>query len=288
LYNRTSASSSGSVNYDLRPTTITNYEYPKEYTLEAQMALSMAVECGIGPGTHFKWEGEEYYYTEPSLRAETLLTTTSLMSAKLTRVLPETTYQGFTSYNTSSASEAEYLLSGLMNLPVVDGEVWWGDVFDYGYGGLECVVDLQNNTSSGSKYTNPYKLYLCTHQEDLARETSIYTATGGAFDFEKSYELIGSGIRAGEGYHKSCWPYSIVPRDNPPSGATLTTGACAYACNYDLSGYFNYPAGCHARAMMAGRGDANWSLVSARGWLGADSASSSNRYFAASLQIALA
>jgi hypothetical protein len=243
------------------------------------MALSYAVECGIGPEEEFTWDGFKYKYAcIPG--CHTLLEGPTL-NARLY------SWRDFSVTAYAKSSTTALTLQGQVKYewPVCDGMVLWGDVFDYGWAGLECVVDIQTPTSGKHVYTNPYTLYLCTHQKSLARETSI-TATSGGFGFESTYEKIGSGIRNGEAYSKSLWPYSIVPREK--GGATSTTGSCAYSVNYDYSGWFSDAVGTHKRACMLGRGYAAWSAASARLWLGRSSASCSARDYSASVQIALA
>lgn len=258
-----------------------NQEYPKGRTLEAQMALSWAVEKGIEPETKFTWDEEEYVYTNiPHLH--TLLEGPDMNA----RLFKWTDFSG-EPYEKGSANKV--VVTGQMKLqwPVCDGMVLWGDVFDYGYAGLEVVVDVVTPTSSGThRYTNPFIAYLCTSQENLIYLNSSYTS-GGGFGFEGTYEKIGEGIRNGEGYSKNLFPYSIVPVAK--GGGTLYTGSCAYSTNYDNYGDTVFSvAGRKVRAAMRGRGTAAWSYDSARYWHGNDSQSASNRYCAASLQVALA
>ena len=258
-----------------------NQEYPKGRTLEAQMALSWAVEKGIEPETKFTWDEEEYVYTNiPHLH--TLLEGPDMNA----RLFKWTDFSG-EPYEKGSANKV--VVTGQMKLqwPVCDGMVLWGDVFDYGYAGLEVVVDVVTPTSSGThRYTNPFIAYLCTSQENLIYLNSSYTS-GGGFGFEGTYEKIGEGIRNGEEYSKNLFPYSIVPIAK--GGGTLYTGSCAYSTNYDNYGDTVFSvAGRKVRAAMRGRGRALWSPASARLWYGYNSQSYSYRYCAASLQVALA
>ena len=258
-----------------------NQEYPKGRTLEAQMALSWAVEKGIEPETKFTWDEEEYVYTNiPHLH--TLLEGPDMNA----RLFKWTDFSG-EPYEKGTANKV--VVTGQMKLqwPVCDGMVLWGDVFDYGYAGLEVVVDVVTPTSNGThRYTNPFIAYLCTSQENLMYLNSSYTS-GGGFGFEGTYEKIGEGIRNGEGYSKNLFPYSIVPVAK--GGGTLYIGSCAYSTNYDNYGDTVFSvAGRKVRAAMRGRGHAHWSHASARNWLGNHSQSPSNRFYAASLQVALA
>jgi hypothetical protein len=247
--------------------------------LESQMALSYAVECGIGPEEEFTWDGFKYKYAcIPG--CHTLLEGPTL-NARLY------SWRDFSVTAYAKSSTTALTLQGQVKYewPVCDGMVLWGDVFDYGWAGLECVVDIQTPTSGKHVYTNPYTLYLCTHQKDLVYCSTDVTAAGGVFAFERTYEKIGSGIRNGEGWSGKLHPYSIVPVGR--GGGTMYTGTCSYQTNYDYSGWFSN-TGCHKRAALRGRGSANWSAASARNWAGDASASYSNRFFSASVQIALA
>ena len=283
LFCYSSSSASAAVYTDKRLTVVTNGEAPKERTLESQMALSLAVECGIQPNTIFYWDEETYKYTNVT-KAATLLDGPD-MNAKLIKIYPETEVYGFTTNDPTTAVESSVLVQVVLQIPVIDGEVFWGDVFDYGYAGCEVVVDVETSTAGASRYTNPFTAYLCTRQKDLTYTTAITNTDGSKFDFEYIYEKVGTGIRDGEGWVKEYFPYTPVPTSK--GGGTMTTGACSYAVNYDANGWFN-TVGSKVRASMRGRGHARWGAASARAWYGNRSQSHSARYFAASLQVALA
>lgn len=283
LYYYSSSSASAAISNDKRVTVVANGEAPKERTLESQMALSLAVECGIQPDTIFYWDEETYKYTNVT-KAATLLDGPD-MNAKLVKIYPETEVKGFTTRDSATAVESSVLVQVVLQIPVIDGEVFWGDVFDYGYAGCEVVVDVETPTTDGSKYVNPFTAYLCTRQKDLTYTTAITNTDGSKFDFEYIYEKVGTGIRNGEGWVKEYFPYTPVP--TAKGGGTMTTGACSYAVNYDASGWFN-TRGSKVRASMRGRGHAAWSYASARYWYGHYSQSYSYRRSAASLQVALA
>lgn len=256
-----------------------NLEHPKSRTLEAQMALSWAVEKEIEPETKFTWDEEEYIYTNiPNLH--TLLEGPD-MNARLFK------WTDFSGEPYEKGTTNKVVVTGQMKLqwPVCDGMVLWGDVFDYGYAGLEVVVDVVTPTSSGiHRYTNPFIAYLCTSQEKLMYLNSSYTS-GGGFGFEGIYEKIGEGIRDGEAYSKNLFPYSIVP---VTKGGTLYTGSCAYSINYDNYGDTVFSvAGRKIRASMRGRGASTWKTSSARYWFSPNSQSLSYRAYSASLQVAL-
>ena len=283
LFCYSSSSASATVYTDKRLTVVTNGEAPKERTLESQMALSLAVECGIQPNTIFYWDEETYKYTNVT-KAATLLDGPD-MNAKLIKIYPETKVYGFTTNDPTTAVESSVLIQVVLQIPVIDGEVFWGDVFDYGYAGCEVVVDVETSTAGATRYTNPFTAYLCTRQKDLTYTTAITNTDGSKFDFEYIYEKVGTGIRDGEGWVKEYFPYTPVPTSK--GGGTMTTGACSYAVNYDANGWFN-TVGSKVRASMRGRGSAAWSVDSARFWLGHASQSYSARACAASLQVALA
>lgn len=247
---------------------VNNY-YSKWKCLEHLVALSYAVENGIEPDTEFSVYGERYLYktiegTKSPLEGE--------LNAKLFKLIT-LQFNAFDASGNTITVDADLVLVA----PVVDGYISWGDVFDYGYGGLEAVSKATNEAQTEREI----RVYLCTHQSELTDDNTVSTET--QFAFESTYRYLGksSVVTYGDGYAAKLMPLTIIPSAN---GAGLTNGACAYSWRSHYAGD-TYTK--KARLGIRGRGLATDGHDSSRLWYGHVAASLATQAFAFAPQVGM-
>ena len=193
-----------------------NQEYPKEQCMEAQMAASFAVETGVAEGEEFEFYGSTYWYNNPT---GVLGLNDGDMNVRVYKKMSQT----FNAYDSAGASQS-WDVEVVLRMSLIQGMSLSGDVWAYWGGGYEqvgTVKYLQETQRNG----NPVDLYLQPNQEAWARETSITKADLGVFDFESSYQKVGSFDILGNGYAKSRNPYGGIKTE---AGGGINQGECFY------------------------------------------------------------
>ena len=245
---------------------LNNY-YAKLQTLEAQAALSYVVENNISEDVNFEFNGGHYFYktingTKSPLEGE--------MNAKLFKMVnfQQTMYD-------SNGDEVTVDIEVMLQVAVVDGYISWGDVFDYGWAGMEAVC---HHLTANECRTDAY---LCTLQHNLYLGSDVQKTS--KFDFQSTYEHTGQSdiFAPGSFYTTQTVPYSLIGKK---SGAGLHTGSCAY--NYRTN-YYGGVAGNYSRLAMRGRGAAHFTYCSSRAWYGYSLASLSSQGTASAYQVRL-
>lgn len=245
---------------------VNNY-YSKWKCLEHLVALSYAVDNNIEPDQQFEVYGETYSY-------KTIEGTKSPLEGELNAKLFKYVTLQFSAFDASGNAitiDADLVLVA----PVVDGYISWGDVFDYGYGGLEAV------SKATGPSTREIKAYLCTHQSELTNDNTVTTQT--EFAFESTYKYLGKSSRStyDSGYSAKLMPLTIIPA---LAGGGLSNGACAY-------NYATHSAGdtktVRARLGIRGRGLASRDYASSRLWYGSYAASHVAQSYAFAPQVGM-
>ena len=244
-----------------------NSYYAKLQTLEAQAALSYVVENNISEGVNFEFNGGYYFYktingTKSPLEGE--------MNAKLFKMVnfQQTMYD-------ANGDAVTVDIEVMLQVGVVDGYISWGDVYDYGWAGMEIVT---HHLTDSEVRTDAY---LCTLQHNLYLGSDVQGTS--KFAFQSTYEHTGQSdvTTCTNNYTTQTVPYSLLGKKN---GGGLHTGSCAY--NYH-SNSFGGSAGKYSRNGVRGRGSASYSLCSSRHWLGLNLASNSCQDLASAYQIRL-
>jgi hypothetical protein len=175
----------------------------------------------------------------------------------------------------SNGDEVTVDIEVMLQVAVVDGYISWGDVFDYGWAGMEAVC---HHLTANECRTDAY---LCTLQHNLYLGSDVQKTS--KFDFQSTYEHTGQSdiFAPGNFYTTQTVPYSLIGKK---SGAGLHTGSCAY--NYRSNSYGGV-AGNYSRLAMRGRGTAHNTLCSSRLWFGDSLASYSSQSSASAYQVRL-
>ena len=190
-------------------------------TMEAQIAVSFAVEFGIGSGETFEFMGNQF-------RWEAISTGTfapkspaqGQMNCRLYKLVSGT----FSAHNSSGAAQSFdvecMVLTGLMlgcDMGA-DAAVYWG-------GGCEIVgqcTTAHANNSLGHEIVS----WIEPDQEKWTNEDDIDINIGQKFAFENSYKRAGSIVTRYNGYTRRRLPYTPLPA---AMGGGYTRGECGYS-----------------------------------------------------------
>lgn len=230
-------------------TTLLNLEYPKQQCMEAQMAVSYAVETGVPEGEEFTFYGATYWYQNPT---GVLGLADGEMNARVYKKMSQT----FTAYDAEGA-ETSWDVEVILRMGLVEGMNLSGDIIAYWGGGYEqvgTVKYLQETQRTG----NPVALYLQPDQKLWERETAFSKTGLGTFGFESSYLKLGESENIGDGYAVRRQPYSPWKTEK---GGGIGQGECMYV--YD-NNYWGNDINSRYRISVRLRGAANWSYCSAR------------------------
>ena len=129
-------------------TQLINRYAPKFQCLEAQMALSFAVEMDVQPNTNFVMYGKTYMYANVT-GATALLNQGAHMNARLYRTR---TMQITAMANEAGTSTNTYDVQCRLRAPIAEGVNLCGDIYCYAGGGYEVVDDHHSNTSHFAAY----------------------------------------------------------------------------------------------------------------------------------------
>lgn len=194
-------------------TALLNSEYPKEASMESQMAFSFAMETGVPEDTEFEFYGYKYRYVSvPGTDG------TASMNVRIYKVMSQT-FTAFTSDGTEQSWDVEVNL----RMSLYAGVNLAGDIFMYCGGGYEQVGTCLYPTSASTG--NPVKFYLQPDQLQWHTEKEYSKTELGVFDFESNYLMIGEGTNLGDGYAIRRLPYAPWKIEK---GGSISTGECLY------------------------------------------------------------
>ncbi len=194
-------------------TVLLNSEYPKEASMESQMAFSFAMETGVPEDTEFEFYGYKYRYVSvPGTDG------TASMNVRVYKVMSQT----FTAY-TSDGTEQSWDVEVNLRMSLYAGVNLAGDIFMYCGGGYEQVGTCLYPTSASTG--NPVKFYLQPDQLQWHTEKEYSKTEFGVFDFESQYLMIGEGTNLGDGYAIRRLPYAPWKLEK---GGSISTGECLY------------------------------------------------------------
>lgn len=199
--------------------------YQRMRSLEAQMAVSMAVELGVEENVEFEFYGRTYRYQCPS-GAESL--NDGYMNVRLYAMRSFLVH----AYNSSGAAEDFDVEMCLLN-SIVFGKSLCGEIWEYTQGGYEMVQQNSGTTNIGTK------VYLECDQKKWWKPTSTVQGANVRWDFEDTYSHIATVQEANfsSGYVKERVPYTNMRK---VLGGSISTGECFYTYESRLSSAANY------------------------------------------------
>ena len=219
---------------------VNNYN-SKMQCMEAQMALSMAAELNVAPGTDFEFYGHTYNYETPT-------GATALLNGRMNARLFRTRTMQVGGFN-SSRNAATWDVECRMRVGIAEGVNINGDILAYVGGGAEVVTQYIN-------YTHWVRSYLECDQTKWVNVNHTVQQTSD-FDFMSQYEQLEDGRVEENAYVMLRQKYGTWRMQY---GVSIGTGECCY--HYEAS--LGTTANMKYRAGLRGRGNANSAIASPR------------------------
>jgi hypothetical protein len=251
---------------------------PHMKTLEAQIALSFAVEFGIGAGDKFEYNGCTWWYSNPTTSTFTPPTVAEgYMNARVYKIVAGE----FAAYSDTSGTEETFTVECCLRTGLMLGCDMSGDIGPYWGGGCEIVGECVTAPASGS-YGYTLKAYIEPDQTKWVNEgdTSVNIGTKFASGFEDKYRYAGSIVTRTSNYMRRRLPNTPLPASH---GGGFGKGECGYGY---MANYWG-SAGKKTRVGVLCGTYAYHSSLSARSLFAYTSASFTFAYFCASAQVLL-
>ncbi len=250
---------------------------PHVKTLEAQIAVSFAVEFGMAADEHFLFNGCEWWYKNPTTTGFTPYTVSDgYMNARVYKIV---TGQ-FAAYSDNQGTEDIFTVECCLRTGLMLGCDMSGDIGPYWGGGCEIVGENTVNPST-QRYGYELKCYMEPDQTKWTNETSYQINIGEKFDFEKKYDMVGSVTTTDNGYMRRRLAYTPLPA---AMGGAHQKGECAYGYMQNNWG----AVGKKTRVGLRSGAYANNSNLSARSLSASYSAGTAYAYYCGSAQVSLA
>lgn len=250
---------------------------PLSKSMEAQMAVSFAVEFGIAAGEKFEFNGCTWWYQNPTTTGFTPKTVAEgEMNARVYKIVTGT----FTGYASDNATETtDFDIEVCVRTGLMLGCDMSGDGGPYWGGGCEIVGECATAPASNS-FGYELKVYIEPNQEKWVNEDNVNVNIGTKFPsgFEEKYRFAGSVVTRSNGYMRRKLPNTPVPAS---MGGGYSKGECAYG----YMGNYWGAAGKKTRVGVRFGSYAVNSNLSARFLYAAGSAGDTITYYCGSAQV---
>lgn len=201
---------------------------PLSKTLEAQIAVSFAVEFGIEADQHFMFNGSEWWFSDATATNFNPPTVAQgYMNCRVYKIVTGT----FTGYASASATETtDFELEVCLRTGIMLGCDMSGDGGPYWGGGCEVVGECASAPVSGG-YGYTLKAYIEPDQIKWVNENNISINIANKFPFESKYIFAGSVVTRTNGYTRTRLAHTPLPATN---GGGYSAGECyyGYMANY--------------------------------------------------------
>ena len=245
-------------------------------TLEAQIALSFAVEFGIGTGEHFSFNGCEWWYSNPTSTGFAPKTVADgYMIARVYKIVTGTVE----AYSDAEGTAETFTVECCLRTGLMLGCDMSGDIGPYWGGGCELVGDCLVDPTS-SRYGHTIRAYIEPDQTKWVNEDTVSVNMGERFGFESKYKFVGSIVNRVNSYMRRRLPNTPLPVSD---GASYQKGECGYGY---MSNYWG-TVGKRTRVGVRSGNHASNSSLSARCLNASSSAGSTYTYYCGSAQVLL-
>lgn len=196
---------------------------PLSKTLEAQIAISFAVEFGIAADEHFMFNGAEWWFSDPAVGSFTPPTVSEgYMNCRVYKIVTGT----FTGYASASATETtEFELEVCVRTGIMLGCDMSGDGGPYWGGGCEVIGECKEAPASNS-FGYTLEAYIEPDQIKWVNDNNISINIGQKFACESKYKLAGSVVTRNNAYTRRMLANTPLPATH---GGGYAKGECAYA-----------------------------------------------------------
>lgn len=194
---------------------------PHMKTLEGQIAVSFAVEFGIGAGERFEFNGCTWWYANPTTATFTPPTLADgYMNCRVYKIVAGS----FAAYSDTAGTEETFTVECCLRTGLMLGCDMSGDIGPYWGGGCEMVGDCLVNPSS-SRYGHTIRAYIEPDQTKWVNEDTVSVNMGQKFGFESKYKFAGSIVNRTNNYIRRRLPNTPLPVS---SCGSLGKGECGY------------------------------------------------------------
>lgn len=247
-------------------------------TMEAQMAVSFAVEFGIAAGESFEFNGALWHYENPT--ASGLFNPKTVAQGEMNCRVYKIVTGSVAGYATADATETTNydiqvcVRTGLMLGCDVSGDsaVYWG-------GGCEIVGECQaDETISAGSFGHKLEAYIEPEQEEWTNENDVNVNIGSKFPFEGKYRYAGSIVTVANAYTRRRLSNTPLPAS---VGGGYSKGDCGY--NYIQRNWAT--AGKRTRVGVRFGGSSDGSHLSTRYLIAHYTAGGTNTYYCGSAQV---
>lgn len=251
---------------------------PHMKTLEAQIAVSFAVEFGIGAGDKFEYNGCTWWYANPTTSTFTPPSVADgYMNARVYKIVAGE----FAAYSDTSGTEETFTVECCLRTGLMLGCDMSGDIGPYWGGGCEIVGECVTAPASGS-YGYTLKAFIEPDQTKWVNEgdTSVNIGTKFASGFEDKYRYAGSIVTRTSNYMRRRLPNTPLPASH---GGGFGKGECGYGY---MANYWG-SAGKKTRVGVRCGYSAHSSILSARCLYAHHTAGTTNTSYCGSAQVLL-
>lgn len=250
---------------------------PLSKAMETQIALSFAVEFGIGVDTRFEFNGCTWWYSNPTTTGFAPKTVADgYMNARVYKIVTGT-FTGYASANATETTDFNIEVCVRVGLMLgcdmsCDGGPYWG-------GGCEILGSCDSAPASGS-FGYELKAYIEQDQTKWTNESETSINIGQKFDFEDKYRFAGSMVTRADGYTRRRIPNTPLPA---AMGGAYQKGECGYS----YMGNYWGAAGKKTRVGVRFGYNASAAALSARSLNAYHSAGYTSSYYCSSAQVLL-
>lgn len=249
---------------------------PHVKTLEAQMAVSFAVEFGIAPDERFEFGGCEWWYAAPTASGFAPPTLADgYMNCRVYKIVSGS----FAAYSDTEGTEETFAVECCLRTGLMLGCDMSGDIGPYWGGGCELVGECTANPSE-QRFGYTLTAYIEPDQTRWVNEGTYNIDIGEKFasGFEDKYRHAGSMVTTANGYMRRRLPNTPLPA---AMGGAYQKGECGYGY---MSNYWGTP-GKKTRVGLRSGYHAYNSALSARYLNAAYSAGSTPTIYCGSAQV---
>lgn len=247
----------------------------KTKCLEAQIAMSYAVEIGVLPNEKFLFNGNVWFYNSISEIANVKQIADGHMNCRIYKLIQST----FNAYD-SSGDEQSFDVEVLLRTGLMEGCDMAGDIAVSWGGGCE-LIGLCTIDPSVSRYNNLSLAYLEPDQSQWVKDATVTNALNTKFAAESKYKFLGQVADGNNNYVRRHLPFH--PAAKTMGSSSLAYGESFYEYGYNYWGALNQ----RVRRMVRFGAHSASSVLSARYLDAYNSASYTDTDFEGSAQVVI-